>query len=335
MPTHLMSIIVPVYNVEQYLPRCIESILEQTVSDFELILVNDGSSDGSLNICNEYAKNDKHIIVLNQENKGVSAARNNGIDNAKGEWITFIDSDDFVESDYLERFQAGKDDADLIVQGLEYYDNRNGNFFKQVRVETITLEQDNFKHIIERNDLLHLGYPFAKVYRRSLLSDKIRFNTSISFHEDHIFVFEAMMASKSIRLVDTMAYKYRCFHSVNSLSRKRHPWNQLNDASNGMLTSLDIMKNRFLNLESDYCRSIFTFAYEPKLTAISELFRSSDDYNIIKKYYYSIINKENLRKMYHPQNRKGKLYKSVMLHLPFCGIYLFFKALVKYQNLNR
>ena len=331
----MISIIIPVYNVEKYLPQCIDSVLAQSYRNFELILVDDGSPDGSPSICDRYACKDNRVKVIHQQNSGVSTARNNGIDNAKGEWITFIDSDDFVESDYLERFQAGKDDADLIVQGLEYYDNRNGSFFKQVKVETITLEQDNFKHIIERNDLLRLGYPVAKTYRRSLLSDKIRFNTSISFHEDHIFVFEAMMASKSIRLVDTMAYKYRYFHSVNSLSRKRHPWNQLNDASNGMLTSLDIMKNRFLNLESDYCRSIFTFAYEPKLTAISELFRSSDDYNIIKKYYYSIINKENLRKMYHPQNRKGKLYKSVMLHLPFCGIYLFFKALVKYQNLNQ
>lgn len=96
-----ISVIVPVYNVEKYLSRCIESILSQTFTDFELLLIDDGSTDRSGEICDEYAKKDTRIRVFHTKNRGVSAARNLGLDNAKGEWISFVDSDDWVENDYL------------------------------------------------------------------------------------------------------------------------------------------------------------------------------------------------------------------------------------------
>lgn len=95
----ILSIIVPVYNVEQYLPRCIDSILEQTFQNFELILVDDGSKDKSGEICDEFAKKDNRIIVIHQENKGVNTARNAGLDIATGSYITFVDSDDWIQPD--------------------------------------------------------------------------------------------------------------------------------------------------------------------------------------------------------------------------------------------
>ena len=102
MNTPKISVIVPVYNVEQYLPRCIESILAQTYNDFELLLINDGSSDNSGNICDEYAKNNSRVRVFHKENGGVSSARNMGLDNAQGEYVVFVDSDDFIRNKYLE-----------------------------------------------------------------------------------------------------------------------------------------------------------------------------------------------------------------------------------------
>ncbi len=98
----LISIIVPVFNSEKYISRCINSILEQTYGNFELIIINDGSKDKSLKICEEYQKKDRRIKVFNQENKGQAFARNVGLDNAKGEYISFIDSDDYVHSRFLE-----------------------------------------------------------------------------------------------------------------------------------------------------------------------------------------------------------------------------------------
>ena len=113
----LVSIIIPVYKVEKYLPNCIESILRQTFKDFELILVDDGSPDNCGEICEEYAQKDSRIKVVHQPNGGLSAARNSGIDIAKGDYLTFIDSDDFVFPHYLEILVklCQENDADMSV----------------------------------------------------------------------------------------------------------------------------------------------------------------------------------------------------------------------------
>jgi len=97
-----ISIIVPIYNSEKYLKRCIESILKQTYTNIELILINDGSEDKSLEICEEYKKNDERIIIVNKENEGVSVARNIGIEKATGELISFVDADDYLEATFLQ-----------------------------------------------------------------------------------------------------------------------------------------------------------------------------------------------------------------------------------------
>ena len=117
-----VSVIIPVYNVEKYLPQCIDSILAQTFTDFELILVNDGSKDCSGNICDEYAQKDSRIVVIHKENGGASSARNRGLDIAKGEWISFIDSDDYVTPNYLSNLisEAQANCASLVIQGHIY-----------------------------------------------------------------------------------------------------------------------------------------------------------------------------------------------------------------------
>ena len=118
MKGSFVDVIVPVYNTEKYLPKCIESILAQTYKNIELILVDDGSLDDSGRICDEYAAQDSRIQVIHKENGGVSKARNSGIDKAKGEWLLFVDSDDWVEEKYVETFlkQAKKDV--FLMQGL-------------------------------------------------------------------------------------------------------------------------------------------------------------------------------------------------------------------------
>lgn len=115
-----VSIIVPVYNVEKYLKRCLDSLVNQTLKDIEIICVNDGSTDGSLAILNEYVRNDDRIVVINQENSGQSVARNRGIDVAKGEYIGFVDSDDWVCEDYFERLHnsAIQNNAEIAVGGI-------------------------------------------------------------------------------------------------------------------------------------------------------------------------------------------------------------------------
>lgn len=332
----MISIIIPVYNVEQFLPQCLNSILAQTYQDYEVILVDDGSPDGSGVICDEYAQKDVRFRVIHKQNAGVSAARNTGIEMAKGEWVSFIDSDDFVEPDYLASFDADGNDADLVIQGLEYYDHRNGSYFGKKQLKKIRLTADNILTVTADCELLEVGFPYGKSYRRKLLIDNnIRFDTSISFHEDHIFVLDFMNVADSIVLSDSIAYKYRCYHTAQSLSSKRHPWRDLSRSSDGMILSLNKLHDRFLIANSEAERSAYCFSYLPKISAVNELFRSVEPYETIKQNYFTIINNVELRRMFHPQDKRNKLFKWVLLNLPFCGIYLFFKALVKYQNCNR
>ena len=117
-----ISVIVPVYNTEKYLNRCIDSILAQTFTDFELLLIDDGSTDCSGKICDEYAAKDSRVRVFHKENGGVSSARNMGLDNAQGEWITFVDSDDWVHEDFLKKrlALALNDNADIAYCDVEY-----------------------------------------------------------------------------------------------------------------------------------------------------------------------------------------------------------------------
>jgi glycosyltransferase involved in cell wall biosynthesis len=127
----MISIIVPVYNTEKYLDQCIQSILSQTYTDFELLLIDDGSTDSSGAICDRYAEQDSRVRVFHKPNGGVSSARNLGLDNAKGEWVTFCDSDDWVYDYWLQNFADSSDDVDIVCQGVELDYSRMVNCFKQ------------------------------------------------------------------------------------------------------------------------------------------------------------------------------------------------------------
>ena len=332
----MISIIIPVYNVEKYLPQCLDSVLSQTYTNYEVILVDDGSPDGSGAICDAYAQKDSRFRVIHQKNAGVSAARNNGIEQAAGEWVTFIDSDDWVEPNYLSNFRLDESDGiDLIIQGLEYYDHRDGHFFNPWSFKDCVLKKQDFRLGFAENRLMEVGFPVGKAYCKKLLIDNdLRFDSRISFHEDHIFVLDYYKVCHSIRLVNATDYKYRCYHTGASLSSKRHPWKKMNLAGDEMLRRIADMKDVFYENGSPAAKRILTFAYQCKMTAINELFRESDGYARTKANYQTVINKEDLRNMYYPEDRKGKLYKNIILHIPFCGVYLFFKTLVLYQNRN-
>ena len=129
-----ISIIVPVYNVEGYLPACLESILAQTFSDFEVILINDGSADRSAKICREFAQKDERIRLVTQENKGQALARNLGLDYAQGEYITFIDADDRVASHYLAALYeaALAQDAEVVVGEYYRYEEEGNQLFYHI-----------------------------------------------------------------------------------------------------------------------------------------------------------------------------------------------------------
>lgn len=189
-----ISIIVPIYNAEEHLDRCVKSILTQTVEDLELILVDDGSNDNSLNICKEYEKKDQRVRVVHQENAGVSAARNHGIELAEGKYIGFVDSDDWIESLMYERLlkEAKKTNADVIMcDATTVYSNG------RTQVDTIT--QLSINQILKKSDfmpslLLEMaGSAWRCIYKNNRYNDKLmqseslHFPLGVKFSEDRIF----------------------------------------------------------------------------------------------------------------------------------------------------
>lgn len=180
------SIIVPVYNVELYLRRCIESVLTQSYHDFELILVDDGSKDNSGAICDEYAKKDNRVRVFHKENGGVSSARNVGLNEAEGEWICFVDSDDYLLPTALLNIQKTLNKVDAVLYLFDY--QQNDTPCRLPFGEKISKEE-YIKAILTYK--LQTS-PWAKIYRRSLLNG-IQFNKDLVIGEDLLFNFEYIM----------------------------------------------------------------------------------------------------------------------------------------------
>lgn len=203
MPT--ISVIIPVYKVEEYLPACIRSILRQTYRDFELILVDDGSPDRCGEICDEFAKQDERIRVIHQENGGVSKARNMGMNHAIGEWITFVDSDDLITPRYLASFDLHDNgETDLIVQGLRYL--KKGKLYNK----TIFPNRKAPIRELLNKKLTDFRGPYCKLFRRNIIqSHRLYFPEGIPHCEDAIFYYQYLVIAKNIKTVESSRYFYR------------------------------------------------------------------------------------------------------------------------------
>ena len=221
---HKVSIIVPVYKVENYLSQCLDSILEQTFTDWECILVDDGSPDHSGAICDEYAQKDARFRVIHKENGGVSSSRNVGLDVAQGYYIYFIDSDDYVENDALELslFKAKQTNADIVVHGIvnDYLYNHSST-----AIEYDSLPENDYSTILEMADRWNLlNGPVNKLFINSIIkNNELRFDESISYGEDTKFTFEYLTQCNTIAFVPKHLYHY-CFRNEGSLTSKSYPF---------------------------------------------------------------------------------------------------------------
>ena len=206
----LFSIIVPVYNVEKWLPKCIDSILEQSYRDFELILVNDGSTDKSLEICTQFAQIDSRIVVIDKNNEGVSAARNIGIKNAKGKYICFVDSDDWVGYNYLSALinTQLKYNSQLVISGLNLYFKGEKSEYK---VDEVVYDKSNFLQLFSSQEdiLFLLRGPCCKLFDRDIIqSNSIEFDQSIHYGEDAIFVLKYCLYCDLVAFSSDVSYQY-------------------------------------------------------------------------------------------------------------------------------
>lgn len=217
----LISVIVPVYNADKFLNRCIDSILNQSYCNFELILVNDGSTDQSGVICDKYLQQDDRVRVIHKVNGGVSSARNAGMREAKGQFVLFVDSDDWLEAEYIEQIiPLGSED--FVYGGYKQYDH--GVFVEshtpQERIMTLNEVKEHFFTLLRQQYSFY--YVWCCCYNTSILKEKgICFNTDKKIGEDMLFNIQYLENCKTIRFVSIHSY---CHDGVdNSLVRRYYP----------------------------------------------------------------------------------------------------------------
>lgn len=225
----LVSIIIPVYQVEKYLEKCLESVINQTYKKIEVILIDDGSKDNSGKICDEYAQKDKRIIVIHKNNEGVSKARNVGIECAKGTYITFVDSDDFIHKDYIEKLYelCKHNNADLSICGTKNI-LENEKVVKKSRKYKKNLDkEDGMKELL--NEKYYTCVIWAKMYKKELLKN-IRFNEKTKIAEDLEVLYKVLDKCKKIS-INTFEnlYYYRIRDDSATVNKYNSDWeNEIN-----------------------------------------------------------------------------------------------------------
>lgn len=200
------SIIVPVYNVENELNRCIDSILIQSEEDFELILVDDGSTDRSGQICNDYGKKDRRIKVIHKSNGGVSSARNLGLDIANGDYIVFVDSDDYVTEDYLKKLY--NPNVDMVLCGIKHVQvNRENCIILDNKLYGVfNINEEIINQIIESK---YINTVYSKMYHNDIIKkNNIRFMEDMVMGEDTIFIIDYMKYINNMEVKRDVIYNY-------------------------------------------------------------------------------------------------------------------------------
>lgn len=209
MDKHRISIIIPVYNAEEYLDRCLESVFEQSFTSYEVILVDDGSTDSSPLICDRYSATDPRFRTVHKKNGGVSSARNAGIDLAKGEYLMFLDSDDALLPDALERMMENVAGEDMVLGG--YASFIGGVPEKEVLpVKTCSYKGGDMPLFFDENirkNCEMLDAPWAKMLRRKTIGD-LRFCEDLSYAEDKLFIFHFLASCTSVHTCSVPVYAY-------------------------------------------------------------------------------------------------------------------------------
>lgn len=255
--TPKISVIIPVYNCARFLPRCIESVTGQTLSDFELIIIEDHSHDNSLEICREYAAKDSRISVYINPAKGVSEARNYGLDKATGEYACFIDADDWVEpgclADFFNYYPFPNENI-LVIHNIKCnFENGEKYYFTEDKIIT-----KDFGHEIATLNILQNRGACCKLFSMKLLNEKnIRFPVGTSFYEDYIFFIKYFMYADCIILSAKYNYSYIRRLGEDTLSQQRMSSASAAKQSVMMLQGIDRCVVRFNIDDESYLKDIY------------------------------------------------------------------------------
>lgn len=280
-----ISIIVPVYNTEQYLPKCIDSIMNQTYQNFEVILVEDGTKDNAAALCDAYAQNDSRIRVLHQKNNGLAIARRNGVKEAKGKYVMFLDSDDWIDESMLESmfYSIEMECADCVCTQLRRVRDNGETVGKNERFGTIvcTNIKDMGYHLHYTRHITTAAV--AKLIKREIL-EQITFEENLAIGEEHDMVAQLVFLCSKIVISDDAYYNY--YMRTNSISHGGYNWKYKNS-----LEKYIQIEEKFEELLPDMKMLLRAFYSEYEMAVITAMCRN-------KNYDWTVINRlrEVLRK---------------------------------------
>ena len=265
MTTKKVSIIVPVYNVESFLPQCLDSIIRQTHHNLEIILVDDGSRDQSGKICDEYARLDKRIRVIHQENSGLSAARNAGLDIASGAYIAFIDSDDWISPRYVELLLCEDDPTALSLCNLNIWTSEDDNHPLMSIAPTEIIDTEEFWKRTTGKDITPYIIACSKLYPASVFQN-VRFQPGL-FHEDEAILHEVIDQIEKIHIIYEPLYFYRQ-RETSIMGQKFNP--RRLDAFVGWANRLAYFRSKRYRSHEDAIALKYWDRYKDQIFAISE-----------------------------------------------------------------
>lgn len=316
-----ISIIIPIYNAEKYLNKCIDSLINQTYTNLEIILINDGSTDSSGKIADRYAKKDNRIKVFHQSNAGVSAARNYGIQVSSGEYITFVDSDDYVEINMFELLIPIFHNAsvDVVVSNL-FFENEDGSIYFDSHYKNGIIEKEEFaKGLLMERSIS--GYCCNKIYKRSsIVNNNIKFSSKLRVLEDNFFNDQILLKQKKLIVyyVDDKFYHYvKHSSSISNSFFSTIKYDYLK-ARSKEIEIFDILGFDTNLLMIDYCAAYIRMKYLSKINHF--------DNTLLKENYHNsfIIYKKNIK----PDKKNKKIYFKY-LSIKYFNILIYVKILLK------
>lgn len=306
MINHLISIIVPVYNVEKYLHRCVDSILSQTYTNIEIILVDDGSPDNCPAICDEYAAKDSRVKVIHKANGGVSSARNAGLQLFSGEYLTFVDSDDFVGEKYVENMLDNiSDDIGIVISSFNYV-SQDLKLIKKVS----GTENDKTIFIDDSFDFsqktINRGI-CCKLYRKEVIEGLV-FSDELSYGEDALFNAKAFCNSNAVKYITDCSYHYVKYDE--SLSHGK-----LTLGKTTILSSWEKIIQVFPKDSLSYKKCAETYIITCFLVYGSAVALQGSDDEVVN-YFYSLIKSEKTQSIYQiaPKTIKLRMKYNLLIH---------------------
>lgn len=326
MSAEEISIIVPVYNAESFLDSCVESILSQTYKNWRLLLINDGSSDASAEICEKWSSFDNRISTFHQNNGGAGAARNFGISVSSTKWITFVDADDTIEPTFLENFHSeGLGDNEIAIQGYKRI-RPNGELLSEFKnFNNATYNGDGIVESFGKDWLLDYGQTVGKLYPLQLIKNQnISFPTEFLLSEDHCFFLSVLLHTTGIQLHSGTLYNYIDWSTGLNLTARQYKSPELWQRYLSLSSLYHDIVNRFDISEKKVLNWFQYFAFTGALSLYIQSLKDSDGGEKMIHIQNLKSQRANVMRYFNPHSVKGKVVKMAISYFPSCVLNILF-----------